>query len=77
MTLENEGALRSKGENEIIAPKQFSGLYRTLTECSVGHVRNVFGNKKGSTATNNYMLQEPPKTLTIYERGQEEAKRQV
>ena len=54
------------------------GLCQTLTEHLVSHIGDLFSNEKGSAATNNYMLQEPHGTLTIYEGGWEvQVKRQV
>ena len=48
-----------------------SGLCRTLTEHLVGQFMDSFSNKKDSTTTNNYMLQEPHGALTIFEERQE------
>ena len=70
MTLEGKGTLRSNRECEISA-QTVSGLHRTLTKYSVSRFGDSFGNEKGSAAIDNYMLQKPHRTLTIFKRGQE------
>lgn len=50
----------------------FLSLLVARSWCPFGtypHIGDLFSNKKGSATTNNYMLQEPHGTLTIYEGG--------